>query len=89
MASGPAPWLRLVNVYTPNSGQTLQRLDYRAGAGGWDAKMRGALSGLDGVYRDAASLYQDLPPEGVLDLLRKAPPRQLTLHVCEFLLTAR
>ena len=31
----------------------------------------GSLDGLDGVYKDAASLYQDLPPEGVLDLLRK------------------
>jgi hypothetical protein len=31
-----------------------------------------ALRGLKGVLRDAASLYQDLPPEGMADLLRKA-----------------
>ena len=30
-----------------------------------------ALRGLHGVLRDAASLYQDLPPEGMVDVLRK------------------
>ena len=45
--AGRAP-LRIVNVYTPNSGERLQRLDFRAGADGWDARFRAAVA-LEGV----------------------------------------
>jgi exodeoxyribonuclease III len=38
--------LRIGNVYTPNSGAELNRLDYRTGPGGWDDKFRTAIGQL-------------------------------------------
>lgn len=36
-----------------------------------DRMEEASLRGLSGILRDSATLYQDLPPEGVLDMLRK------------------
>lgn len=44
----------------------LWRLDYDG------AVNRSALTGLRGTYRVAAKYYEDLPPEGLVDLLEKA-----------------
>ena len=45
----PPPSLGIVNVYTPNSGAGLARLEYRVGADGWDERFRVALSGRTNV----------------------------------------
>lgn len=42
-AEAPVATLGLLNVYTPNAGADLQRLDYRTGAAGWDEQFRAAL----------------------------------------------
>ena len=40
--------LSLINVYTPNSGADLQRLEYRTGPDGWDERFRSAIGSLQG-----------------------------------------
>lgn len=40
---GTSARLGLVNVYTPNAGAELKRLEYRAGSGGWDERFRAAI----------------------------------------------
>ncbi|EOD29172.1 hypothetical protein EMIHUDRAFT_99628 [Emiliania huxleyi CCMP1516] len=42
---GGGPRLKLINVYVPNSGADLQRLEYRTDrAAGWDARFRAAIA---------------------------------------------
>lgn len=45
-APSPTLELALVNVYTPNSGAGLVRLEYRVGEDGWDKRFVGSLRGL-------------------------------------------
>jgi exodeoxyribonuclease III len=41
------PSLSVVATYVPNSGQKLERLAYRTGADGWDAKLAAYVTSLD------------------------------------------
>ena len=54
--------LGLVNVYTPNAGAELARLEYKTGDGGWDDKFRRAAA------RDAARLGGALVVGGDLNV---------------------
>ena len=82
LAAGRPP-LYLVNVYTPNSGAELKRLEYRVH--GWDVRFRRALAALHLGATRLAPPFLELPLQrGRLDLLlleRRGHRRHLLLEV--------
>lgn len=65
----------LGHALAPERADWAEQLDRAWGGHFWTVDTtveKKALRGLHGVLRDAASLYQDLPPEGMVDVLRKA-----------------
>jgi exodeoxyribonuclease III len=61
LAEGGRPHsISLVNVYTPNSGAELARLEYRTGASGWDEKFLAALVAAQAAGASAVCVGGDL-----------------------------